>query len=346
MTRTGLGHAAALLPRRPEAGLPGHELGPATRPTATRSWSATWPPARGASSPCVPTPTPTRRPLPGGAVPGPPTAGAVLHRRPPRPALPVRRRRADRQGLGSWSSRATIGSPQPLPDGRVLYCRTRCTGPNELYVVEPATARSAAGHADQRRQARRRSHGRAGAVQLHRRQGRHGVRLRRLPGRLRRGARSTRSRSSSTAGRRARFGNDFHYRWNPQAYAGAGYAAVMVDFHGSTGYGQAFTDAINGDWGGAPFEDLMKGLDSALQKYPFLDGNAGRRAGRLVRRLHDQLDRRPDRPLQGAGLPRRQPRRAHGLLRHRGAVVPRVGARRHAVGQPGRATPSTTRSTS
>ena len=69
------------------------------------------------------------------------------------------------------------------------------------------------------------------------------------------------------------FGNDFHYRWNPQAYAGAGYAAVMVDFHGSTGYGQEFTDAINGDWGGAPFEDLMKGLDFALAKYPFLDGS-------------------------------------------------------------------------
>lgn len=67
------------------------------------------------------------------------------------------------------------------------------------------------------------------------------------------------------------FGNDFHYRWNPQAYAGAGYGVVMVDFHGSTGYGQAFTDAINNDWGGAPFEDLMKGLDFALQKYPFLD---------------------------------------------------------------------------
>jgi dipeptidyl aminopeptidase/acylaminoacyl peptidase len=67
------------------------------------------------------------------------------------------------------------------------------------------------------------------------------------------------------------FGNDFHYRWNPQAYAGAGYAVVMVDFHGSTGYGQAFTDAINDDWGGAPFEDLMKGLDFALAKYPFLD---------------------------------------------------------------------------
>jgi dipeptidyl aminopeptidase/acylaminoacyl peptidase len=67
------------------------------------------------------------------------------------------------------------------------------------------------------------------------------------------------------------FGNDFHYRWNPQAYAGAGYAALMVDFHGSTGYGQAFTDAIRGDWGGKPYEDLAKGLDHALAKYPFLD---------------------------------------------------------------------------
>jgi dipeptidyl aminopeptidase/acylaminoacyl peptidase len=67
------------------------------------------------------------------------------------------------------------------------------------------------------------------------------------------------------------FGNSFHYRWNPQTYAGGGYAAVMVDFHGSTGYGQAFTDAIRGDWGGAPYEDLMKGLDAAAVKYPWLD---------------------------------------------------------------------------
>jgi dipeptidyl aminopeptidase/acylaminoacyl peptidase len=67
--------------------------------------------------------------------------------------------------------------------------------------------------------------------------------------------------------------NDFHYRWNPQTYAGHGYAVVMVDFHGSTGYGQAFTDAINGDWGGKPFEDLKKGLDAALAKYPWMDGD-------------------------------------------------------------------------
>ncbi len=68
------------------------------------------------------------------------------------------------------------------------------------------------------------------------------------------------------------FGNDFHYRWNPQTYAGAGYGAVMVDFHGSTGYGQAFTDSISGDWGGKPLEDLQKGLAAALARYPWLDG--------------------------------------------------------------------------
>jgi dipeptidyl aminopeptidase/acylaminoacyl peptidase len=69
------------------------------------------------------------------------------------------------------------------------------------------------------------------------------------------------------------FGNDFHYRWNPQAYAGAGYAAVMVDFHGSTGYGQAFTDSIRGDWGGKPFTDLKLGLEATLKKYPWMDGD-------------------------------------------------------------------------
>ena len=68
------------------------------------------------------------------------------------------------------------------------------------------------------------------------------------------------------------FGNLFHYRWNPQAYAGAGYAAVMVDFHGSTGYGQAFCDSIRGDWGGKPLVDLQKGLAAALKRYPWMDG--------------------------------------------------------------------------
>lgn len=69
------------------------------------------------------------------------------------------------------------------------------------------------------------------------------------------------------------YGNDFHYRWNPQTYAGLGFAVVAVNFHGSTGYGQAFTDSISGDWGGKPLEDLQKGWAAALAKYPFLDGD-------------------------------------------------------------------------
>ena len=68
------------------------------------------------------------------------------------------------------------------------------------------------------------------------------------------------------------FNNHFHYRWNPQTYTGAGFAVVMVDFHGSTGYGQAFTDSIGGDWGGKPLVDLQKGLAAALAKNPWMDG--------------------------------------------------------------------------
>jgi dipeptidyl aminopeptidase/acylaminoacyl peptidase len=75
------------------------------------------------------------------------------------------------------------------------------------------------------------------------------------------------------------FGDHFHYRWNPEVFAGHGYAAVVIDFHGSTGYGQAFTDAINGDWGGAPYDDIMAGIDAALKKYPFLDGSRMGAAG-------------------------------------------------------------------
>jgi dipeptidyl aminopeptidase/acylaminoacyl peptidase len=67
------------------------------------------------------------------------------------------------------------------------------------------------------------------------------------------------------------WGDDWSYRWNPELFAANGYVVVMINFHGSTGYGQKFIDAINGDWGGAPFEDLMKGLDYAEQHYAFID---------------------------------------------------------------------------
>ena len=75
------------------------------------------------------------------------------------------------------------------------------------------------------------------------------------------------------------WGDDWSYRWNPELFASptsstpSGYVVIMINFHGSTGYGQKFIDAINGDWGGAPYEDLMKGLDYAEQSYSFIDKN-------------------------------------------------------------------------
>ncbi|HEY6338383.1 MAG TPA: S9 family peptidase [Candidatus Sulfotelmatobacter sp.] len=73
------------------------------------------------------------------------------------------------------------------------------------------------------------------------------------------------------------WGDDWSYRWNAELFASptsstsSGYVVIMINFHGSTGYGQKFIDAINGDWGGAPYEDLMKGLDYAEAHYGFID---------------------------------------------------------------------------
>jgi dipeptidyl aminopeptidase/acylaminoacyl peptidase len=74
-------------------------------------------------------------------------------------------------------------------------------------------------------------------------------------------------------GPQSSYGNAWSYRWNPQTYAGAGYAFIAIDFHGSPGYGQKFTDSISLDWGGKPLEDLQKGLAAALAKYPWLNGD-------------------------------------------------------------------------
>lgn len=89
------------------------------------------------------------------------------------------------------------------------------------------------------------------------------------------------------------FGNDFHYRWNPQAYVGAGFTTIAVDFHGSTGYGQEFTDAISNHWGDRPLEDLEKGLAAALEKYSWMDSQRVVAAGAsyggyMINWLHGQ----------------------------------------------------------
>jgi dipeptidyl aminopeptidase/acylaminoacyl peptidase len=60
------------------------------------------------------------------------------------------------------------------------------------------------------------------------------------------------------------------YRWNAEMFAAHGYVVMMTNFHGSIGYGQPFTESISGDWGGAPYEDLMKATDE-LASLPYVD---------------------------------------------------------------------------
>lgn len=68
-------------------------------------------------------------------------------------------------------------------------------------------------------------------------------------------------------------------RWSFQLFASIGAAVVAINPRGSTGYGQAFTDGVTKDWGGKAYEDLMKGLDAALARNPWMDGSRVAAAG-------------------------------------------------------------------
>jgi dipeptidyl aminopeptidase/acylaminoacyl peptidase len=65
--------------------------------------------------------------------------------------------------------------------------------------------------------------------------------------------------------------NAWGYRWNEEVFSAAGYVTLMINRRGSTGYGQKFTDEITNDWGGKAYVDIMKGVDAAIAKYPFID---------------------------------------------------------------------------
>ena len=67
------------------------------------------------------------------------------------------------------------------------------------------------------------------------------------------------------------WGDLWSYRWNFELFAANSYVVILINPRGSTGYGQKFVDEISGDWGGKPYEDLMKGLDYAERTYPFID---------------------------------------------------------------------------
>jgi dipeptidyl aminopeptidase/acylaminoacyl peptidase len=66
------------------------------------------------------------------------------------------------------------------------------------------------------------------------------------------------------------WGETWTYRWNAQVFAAAGYVVVMPNPRGSTGYGQNFTDAVNTDWGGRPYDDVMATVDY-VDNLPYID---------------------------------------------------------------------------
>jgi dipeptidyl aminopeptidase/acylaminoacyl peptidase len=97
-------------------------------------------------------------------------------------------------------------------------------------------------------------------------------------------------------GPQGQWADQFHYRWSAPLFASRGYVVAMINPRGSTGYGQQFTDEISGDWGGAVYEDLMRGLDHLLKTQPYIDGSRVAAAGAsyggyMVNWLLGQTDR-------------------------------------------------------
>lgn len=90
--------------------------------------------------------------------------------------------------------------------------------------------------------------------------------------------------------------DQFHFRWNLQLFASKGYVVIAPNFRGSTGFGQKFTDAISGDWGGNPYTDIMSCVDNAIKQYKFIDSKnlfaaGGSYGGYMTAWISSQTDR-------------------------------------------------------
>lgn len=165
-------------------------------------------------------------------------------------------------------SEGHLGNVIPLRDGSLVFTRDAIANPAEVYIAAPGKPARALSHANDAtfaalNPATSTRFSFAGANgdtvwgQIHKPAGAAG----KLPVLL-----------FVHGGPQGTYNDGWSFRWNPRTFAAQGYAVVSVDFHGSTGYGQAFTDAISGDWGGMPLEDLQKGLAAALTSDPALDG--------------------------------------------------------------------------
>lgn len=163
---------------------------------------------------------------------------------------------------------AHIGNVTPLPGGRLLFTRDSIGSPSELYLSERLRqARPLTDVATTRMGqmanivTRRFSFEGAGGATVWGQVTHLADQAGPIPAIL-----------YIHGGPQGSFNDSWSTRWNPRVTASQGYAVISIDFHGSTGYGQAFTDAINRDWGGKPLEDLQKGFEAALKLYPQIDG--------------------------------------------------------------------------
>jgi len=73
--------------------------------------------------------------------------------------------------------------------------------------------------------------------------------------------------------------DDFHQRWNTELFAAPGYVVAAINFRGSQGYGQSFTDQVSKNWGGMPYKDVMSGIDHIVKTCPYVDSTRLSAAG-------------------------------------------------------------------
>ncbi len=183
--------------------------------------------------------------------------------------IDVRTGKVERLKLGTTAREGHIGAILPLAKGGLLFTRDSASGPAEVYLADAAKPPRQISHANDAQLA-------ALAPVTVGRFSFTGAQGDTVWGMTYKPANASGKLPVLLfvhGGPQGSFGDGWSFRWNPRLFAAQGYAVVSVDFHGSTGYGQAFTDAINQNWGGSPLEDLQKGLAAALARDPQMDGD-------------------------------------------------------------------------
>ena len=162
------------------------------------------------------------------------------------------------------TQRGSIGDTIPLADGSMLYTKNSIQAPNDLFRMLPGgnERQLTAVNADLFRQID------PVAVERFSFKGADGDTVWGQVIKPDGAPRGTPTAYLVHGGPQGSFGDGWSFRWNPKIFASHGLSTVTVDFHGSTGYGQAFTDSINKDWGGKPLTDLKLGLAAAAKFDP------------------------------------------------------------------------------